>query len=144
MRYSIGWCRLNIGYHRLRFLQGTPQNLSPKNQSPPLHQMLYIPMACVKSEKLNNRNQEVNLEYLLFFFILYSSLELFPSVVVHFWNLFFFLDFRCPKHKMYVSKWCTLSMNNSIILKAKVDNFIWSSGQPIFDYLLCTLYCNNI
>ena len=50
-------------------------------------------MACVKSQKFDDRNEEVNWEYLLVF-LPYSSFELIPLGGCTFLESFFFLDFR--------------------------------------------------
>ena len=74
----------------------------------------------------------------LFFSISYSSFKLIPSVVVHFWNLSFSwifddLNTKCMFLNDVLYQWITqLYWNQKWII-------VWSSGQPIFDYLLCTL-----
>ena len=81
----------------------TPQKPSPKNQSSPSSggdTVIYKPMAYLKPQKLDDRNEKVNWEYLLV-----SLHSLFQLRIDSFGGCgslesFFFLDFPWPKHKI--------------------------------------------
>ena len=54
----------------------------------------YIPMACVKSQKLDDSNEEVNREYLLVFLHSLFKLRIDSLCGCAFLESLFFLDFR--------------------------------------------------
>ena len=54
----------------------------------------YIPMACVKSQKLDDSNEEVNWEYLLVFLHSLFKLRIDSLCGCAFLESLFFLDFR--------------------------------------------------
>ena len=74
-----------------------PSKTFQKNKVPPPPPTTvggYIPMACVKSQKLDDSNEEVNWEYLLVFLHSLFKLRIDSLCGCAFLESLFFLDFR--------------------------------------------------
>ena len=85
-----------MSLHKNKYCPTPPKNF-PKKQSPPPPPTTvggYIPMACVKSQKLDDSNEEVNWEYLLVFLHSLFKLRIDSLCGCAFLESLFFLDFR--------------------------------------------------